>query len=184
MTEKNYNPEQKMIKSTKKQNVAVAKKEEKVNVPVKEEKTDSKKEVKPVVKKVKKEFACTNPINVPVSTKKAMAVCRFIKNKTIDHAIKDLEQVMAQKKAVPMKGEIPHRHGNIMAGRYPVRTAKEFILILKGLKGNSTMNGIENPVISEAVANWASRPYGRFGATKKKRTHLRIVAREKKEAKK
>jgi hypothetical protein len=49
---------------------------------------------------------------------------------------------------------------------------------LKGLKGNANVNGLNDPVISEAVANIASRPYGRFGRTRKKRTHLRIVARE------
>ena len=78
-----------------------------------------------------------------------------------------------------MKGEIPHRKGKrMMSGRFPVKASGEFITILKGLKGNSNVNGLEDPVISEASANLASRPFGRFGRTRKKRSHVRIIVRE------
>ena len=128
----------------------------------------------------KKDMAIVNMSNVPMSTKYSAAICKFIKNKSIEDAIADLEQVIVLKKAVPMKGEIPHRRGKgMMSGRFPVRASKSFISALKTLSGNALHNGLENPVIVEAVANIGERPYGRFGRVRKKRTHLRIVAKEK-----
>jgi ribosomal protein L22 len=94
-----------------------------------------------------------------------------------------LENVLKLRKAVPMKGEIPHRHGNIMAGRYPKNASIEFIKLLKSLLANANFNEMENPIISEAIANKAQRPFGKGGRTKKKRSHIKLIAREKKENK-
>lgn len=148
----------------------------------KEEKAEKKKETKP---KVKKTEAFVKENGIHVSTKKSMAFCKFIRGKRIDVAIKDLEEVAAMKKPVPMKGEIPHRKGEIMAGRYHTKTAKEFIRMLKRLAGNANVNGLENPVIHLAVPNIASRPHGSGGRVRRKRTNFLIIARERKlEAKK
>ncbi len=151
-------------------------------------KTGSKKEEKKgakEIKKPKKSEAVVNAKDVPISTKHSIAVCKFIKGKKIDDAIKELEQVVAMKKSVPMKGEIPHRKGKgVMSGRFPAKTAKNFIVFLKSLSGNATYNSVENPVIVEAVANMGSRPYGRFGRVRKKRTHIKIIAKEIKPAEK
>ena len=108
----------------------------------------------------------------------------FIKGKGIEKAINDLEEVISLKKPVPMKGEIPHRKG-MMSGRYPKKTAEHFIKLLKELSANANVNGLENTIISEAIANIASRPYSRFGRVRKKRTHVKIIVKEKiiKEAK-
>jgi ribosomal protein L22 len=154
------------------------KKEEKI-VETAKEKAEEKKEVKKETKKPKKE-AFVNSFNAHLSTKTSAYVCKFIKNKSIDDAISDLELVIVQKKVVPMKGEIPHRKGKgIMAGRYPRNAAEHFINLLKTLKGNSNVNGIEEPIIVEAVANLGERPFGKFGAIRRKRTHIRIVAKNK-----
>ena len=129
--------------------------------------------------KPKRTRAVVNGFNTPVSTKHSAAICRFIKRKKIQEAIKDLEQVARIKKPIPMKGEIPHRKGKIMSGRFPEKAAGEFIILLKSLSANSTHHGLENPVIVEAVANIGSRPFGRRGV-RRKRTHIRIVAEENK----
>ena len=67
-----------------------------------------------------------------------------------------------------------------MSGSFPIKTAKEFIIVLKGLLGNANVNEIDNPIITEAVANIASRPYSKFGRVRRKRTHLKLIAKEKK----
>jgi len=107
-----------------------------------------------------------------------MYICRFIKNKSIDKAILDLEQVIKLKRAIPFKGEIPHRKG-MMSGRYPVKASKLFINLLKGLKGNISVNNLDldKTVIYFASANWASRPLRREGR-KAKRTSVTLKARE------
>ena len=117
--------------------------------------------------------------NIPISTKHSAAICRFIKNKKIDSAISDLEAVLKFKKVVPMRGEIPHRHGKgMMSGRFPKKASENFIKLLKSLKANSNYNGLENPIIIGAVANIGERPFGRFGAVRKKRTHIKLVAKD------
>ena len=165
-------------------NLREEKKEEKIEAA--KEKAEEKKEAvsdkdrsKKETRKPKKE-AVVNSFNAHLSTKTSSYVCKFIKNKSIEDAISDLELVIVQKKVVPMKGEIPHRKGKgIMSGRYPRNAAEHFIKLLKTLKGNSNVNGIEEPIIVEAVANLGERPFGKFGAVRRKRTHIRIVAKNK-----
>ena len=151
--------------------------EDKPETEIKEKKEEKKKQP---IKKVKKEEVVINSKSVPISTKYSTSICKFIKGKRIGDAIRDLEEVTVLRKAVPMKGEIPHRKGKIMSGRFPKRAAKEFIVLLKGLAGNANNHEIDEPVITEAIANKASRPYGRFGRWQRKRTHITIKAREKK----
>lgn len=146
----------------------------------KEEKTEKK----PVQEKPKKTEAVVNAHNLPISTKYSAAICRFIKNKKIEDAIADLEQVLVLKKAVPMKGEIPHRKGKgIMSGRFPKKATQNFIRLLKSLLANANHNGLENPILVEAIANIGSRPYGKFGRVRKKRTHVKIKVKEEKKDK-
>jgi ribosomal protein L22 len=185
MTEKNYNPEQKHAKATNKME-KISKKEQKIaEVPkteVKKEKTEIKTDTKkPEVKKIKKDKAIIRGLGIPISSKQAFAICKFIKYKEVGHAIKELEEILLHKKALPMKGEIPHRRGKgMMSGRYPKNALNEFVKLLKSLNSNANVNEISNPIISEAFANFASRPYGKFGRIRKKRTNVLIVATEKK----
>jgi ribosomal protein L22 len=192
MTEKNYNPEQNQMKAMKKQQKA-----EKIETPIKKEETkveenkkteetkiEEKKEEKKTIQKkeiIKKDEAVVNGISLPISTKDSVAICRFIKGKTIEKAIADLEEVLKFKKAIPMKGEIPHRKGKgMMAGRYPVKPVGYFIKMLKNLRANAIANGMEEGIIAEAIPNRASRPYGRFGSIKRKRTHVLIRVKQRK----
>jgi ribosomal protein L22 len=167
----------------------IAKKEEKIAEKTekeaekleKSEKKEEKKEVKEKkIEKQKKTEAIVDLKSVPISTKQSIAVCRFIKGKKIENAIKELREVLMFKRAVPMKGEIPHRKGKIMSGRYPKKACENFIIILKSLQANANVNGLNDPVIVEAVPNQGSRPYGRYGRVRRKRTHIKIKAMEKK----
>jgi ribosomal protein L22 len=152
---------------------------------VSEEKKEEPKKLEKKVEKQKKTEAVVKGYNIPISTKKAAGICKFIKGKMVNKAIRDLENVLKLKKVVPMKGEYAHRKGKgISSGKYPQRASKNFIVLLKSLAANSS--DINEPVIVSAVANIGVRPFGRGGRTRKKRTHLEIIEREKKllEAKK
>lgn len=189
MTEKNYNPEQKQMKAMKKQEKAS---EQKIEAPVKkeevkkeetkvEEKKEEKKETKKQEKKIKRDYALVNGISLPISTIDSIFICKFIRGKTIEKAIADLEEVLNFKRAIPMTGEVPHRKGKgMMSGRYPIKAIEHFIKMLKNLNANAIVNGVENGIIVEAVPNKASQPYGRFGSIRRKRTHVRIKVMEKK----
>ena len=151
------------------------------NVEKKEiEGTEEKKEVKKHVhEKPKKTEAVVIAENLPISKKDSSAISKFIRGKRIEDAIKDLEDVLKFKRAVPMRGEIPHRRGKgMMSGRYPKKASENFIKLLKSLNANSIYNGLADPVVVEAFANIGVRPYGKFGAVRKKRTHIKIVAKD------
>lgn len=152
--------------------------ETKEKTDVKETKAD-KKSVAPVKKK---EEAIAVGQGLHISLKHSMYISSFIKRKSIDHALADLEEVRNLRKAVPFKGEIPHRsEPGMMSGRYPQSAAQSFIRVLKNLKGNAIASGLalDKTYISYACASWASRPLRR-GGRKAKRVHLVIKAQEKK----
>lgn len=195
MTEKQYAPtktEKKVSqkvetpKKSEELKKALPKQKEKIDEDKKEtnEKSEKKEKKKPEVKKVIKEEVSINAQNVHISSKKSFAICKFIKGKTIEKAIEDLEKVLDKKIAVPMKGEIPHKKSvkgvASGSGRYPQNATKEFIVLLKSLQGNANNHDVDEPVIVEAVANFGDRPLGRFGRWQRKRTHIKIKARSKK----
>ena len=148
--------------------------DEKTEVETKKE--EKKSNERPLEKKYE---AIAKGINLPLSKKQSMYICKFIKNKNIEKAILDLELVAKLKKAVPFKGEIPHRKGKIMSGRYPQKAAKLFIKLLKGLRGNILQNNLDldRTRISIASASWASRPL-RSGNRQGKRTNVLIRSKE------
>ncbi len=184
MTEKNYNPQQQTAKTMKKQEIAEQKIE---TAPVKKEDkkqegTEEKKEKKTIHKKeiVKKDNAVVNGISLPISTKTSAAICKFIRGKSIEKAITDLEEVLRFKKVIPMGAGFPHKKGKgVMAGRYHTKAVGYFIRMLKNLNANAVVNGVEEGIIVEAVPNRASQPYGRSGAVRRKRTHVKIKVAEK-----
>jgi ribosomal protein L22 len=140
-----------------------------------EKKSGKKKEEKP-----KKYEAFAKGLSFPMSKKHSMYISNAIKGKTIDEAIQYLQRVIAFKQAVPFKGEIPHRKGpGMMSGRYPINASKLYINLLKGLKGNAIVNGLEleRTRIVESCSNWASRPL-RTGGRAAKRTNVVIRAKE------
>lgn len=146
---------------------------------------ETKKDVKKKVERAKKEEAVVNAKNLPISTLFSIALCNFIRGKTIEKALADLDDVLTKKKAVPIKGEYAHKKGKGMSsGKYPKNASEQFIILIKSLRANSNYNGVENPIIIEAIANKASEPYGKFGRVRKKRTHVKLVAREKLEMEK
>jgi len=139
------------------------------------EQKEDKKEEKPAEPVVKGKFkeAVVNGKDLRISTKHAVAVCDFIRGKDVDVAIKELEEVENMKRAIPMKGEIPHRKG-MMSGRYPVKAVSNFIKLLKSVRANALYHDLELEKLKiYAMANVASRPQKRGGA-RFKRSHVQI----------
>jgi ribosomal protein L22 len=142
------------------------------------ESIEKKKKVTKII--ARKNFASAFGNNMPISKKQAVYICSFIKGKNIDSAIFSLQRVIDKKIAVPFKGEIPHRKGKgMMSGRYPAKASKLFINLLKGLKGNTIVNGMDsdNSVIYLASASWASRPLRR-NRRQFKRTNVILESKE------
>jgi len=157
--------------------------------PVKEEKktedkaTDKKDEAKKTETKKakpvtgpKRTEAVVNGRDLRISTKHSVAICKFIKDKNIDVALAQLDEVSKMKRAIPMSGEIPHRKGKgMMSGRYPLNAVKAFTMLLKSLKANAINHELDLENLKLAgMPNTASRPMKRFGSGKHKRAHVQI----------
>ena len=153
--------------------------EEKQDKKMVEEKQKETKEVKKEEKKIEKNpktEAIVNGSDLRISTKYSAAICKMIRGKRIEEAIKLLEEVLAFKRPVKMnKLEVPHKKGKgVMAGRYPINASKEFLRLLKQLQANAIVNELElEKGVLFCKANKASRPY-RSGGRQFKRTHLTL----------
>ncbi len=153
----------------------------------KENKTNEKADDKKSNLKIKKEKekpkrkreSIAYGTSYPISKKHSMFIGRMIKNRSIDEAIKMIEEVQKFKRAVPYVGEVPHRK-NLKggSGRYPIKASNFFIKLLKGLRGNSIVNGmdLDKTRIKIVSASWASRPKRSLG--KATRTNIILKARE------
>ena len=165
---------------SKEEKIEEKEKKEKVEAVGTAEKTEKEAEEKKekIVKKekVRKEKAIVNGRDLGISTKHSMAICKFIRGRKIENVVPELEKIINMKKALPMKGEIPHRKG-MERGRYPINACKVFVQLLKSLNANCQVNGIEYPCIAVAKADRASRPHRRFGG-RFKRTNVYLEARE------
>jgi large subunit ribosomal protein L22 len=100
--------------------------------------------------------------NLPISHKHATEVGRFIKGDTVETARRKLEQVIDKDQPVPYKrfnSEQAHKHGDMDAGRYPVKTAKEILTLLNSAESNAVHEGLpeEDLVVTGFMANQGSR---------------------------
>ena len=161
----------------------------KVHDGKKPEKVEETKVVEPKAEKKKVEVkkgekkteAVVNGNDLAIGRKHAVALSNFIRGKDIDVAIKMLEDVIKYKRAVPMRGEIPHRKG-MMSGRYPIKGAKIYIALLKSLKANAMVNELELEKYKLFIMpNRAARPYKRYGQGRFKRSHvtIKLISRQK-----
>jgi len=119
--------------------------------------------------------------DLSISKKHSIAICNAIRYKELKDAQKLLELVIRKKKAIIMRGEIPHRAVIGRGGRYPVKAAEHFIKLLKELRANAAVKGINDElIITKAVANKASRQHRStrmaYGRKKFKRTHVELEA--------
>ena len=164
----------------KKINVDAVKGEEKVEVKVDTSK-DVGKEKKVEKKSLKKDVAVANGFSLRVSPKQCVYVCKIIRGKSPEAAIKRLQDVIDEKRPVPMAGlEVGHKKGRGLAGgKFPKNACRAIIDIVKQVRANAVVAEIDNPVISVAKSDRASAPYRRAGQ-RAKRTHIHIEVRDRK----
>jgi ribosomal protein L22 len=153
--------------------------------------TETKTETKPVEKPgIKKEYAVVYGKDLPLSYKMSGAICRFIKNKNPEKCIELLELVRMQRMSIPVRGESAHRKdqkNGYARGKYPEKSSRFFIKLLKSLIANAKVNNLdtEKIIITIAKADKASNPIRgtRLGLGRKKfkRAHIFIKVEEKKD---
>ncbi|MBU0457099.1 MAG: 50S ribosomal protein L22 [Nanoarchaeota archaeon] len=122
--------------------------------------------------------------NLPVSTKQCIEICSSLRYKNTTYAKKFLEDVIALRKPVPFKKfyrDVGHKKGNISAGRFPQKAAKEILSLVKSVEANAQVKGLatSNLKITKIFANQASIPLtGGRNRSGTKRTHVEIEVKE------
>ena len=129
--------------------------------------------------------AKVNGMDLPISTKQAIEVCKLLKGKSLEKSRKILQAVIDMEKPVPYtrhNKNVGHRPGRIAAGRYPQKASREILKLVNSLEANAEKKGLNVKAlyISTIMPNYASRPmhFGRLRQRKTKRTHIQIIAEE------
>lgn len=124
-------------------------------------------------------------VSLPVSTKFSVEICRWIRNRRLEEARKMLEEVIKLNKAVPFKRynwNLGHKKTSNGPGRYPIKTSKEVLKLLKSVEANAQFTGLntQSLVINHICAHKASSHwhYGRHRGRKMKRTTIEVVVKE------
>ncbi len=132
-----------------------------------------------------KKMARSMGVALPISTKKAVELCNFVRGRQLNKAVTLLEGVLTEKIAVPFrkyaKGGTGHKPG-IGPGRYPKNVATEVIKLLRQAEANAKVKGLDTGslVISSILANKGAHSwhYGRKKRRMMKRTHVEVVVSE------
>lgn len=126
-----------------------------------------------------------------ISHKHAREVGHKIKGMTLETARDYLNRVATLQSAVPMsrfKNQVGHKSDpGVMAGRYPQKTAKEFIKLLDSLEMNADYKGMDFDRLKivnitthkgTLVKRFIPRAMGRATPKNNVLTHVEIVAME------
>lgn len=126
-----------------------------------------------------------------ISHKHAREVAVSIKGLSIEKARDYLIAVIDKKRAVPFgryKNQVGHKADpGVMSGRYPQKTAKEFIKVLDNLESNAEYKGMDldrlrivNATVHKGVVvkRFIPRAMGRATPKNNVLTHVELVAKE------
>ena len=127
-----------------------------------------------------------------ISHKHARETAKAIKGLTLEKARDYMLSVVAKERAIPFrrfKNQVGHRSDpGMMSGRYPEKTAGEFLKLLDNLESNAEYKGMDldrlkivNATIHKGrlVKRFIPRAQGRATPKNNVLTHIELVAQEK-----
>ncbi len=126
-----------------------------------------------------------------ISHKHAREIAVQIKGLSIEKARDYLQSVVNKQRAVPFrryKNQVGHRSDpGVMSGRYPQKSATEFIKLLDNLESNAEYKGMDldrlkivNATVHKGVLikRFIPRAFGRATPKNNVLTHIELVAQE------
>ncbi|MFP4423721.1 MAG: 50S ribosomal protein L22 [Candidatus Woesearchaeota archaeon] len=131
---------------------------------------------------IKENTAKALALNAGVSTKQAIEVCNFIRGKPLARAKKELEEIIAHKRPLPMRRfnqeGAGHKPG-IGPGKYPENTCSAIHDLLENAESNAKFKGLDitKLKIIHILANRGPQQmrHGRKRGVVAKRTHLEVI---------
>ncbi len=132
-----------------------------------------------------KKMARAHGIALPISMKKTVELCNFIRGKELPKAVSLLEGVLEERVAIPFrkyaKGGTGHKPG-IGPGRYPKKACTEVIKLLRQAQANAKNKGLDtaNLVVNSILAKKGAQTwhFGRQRRRMMKRTHVEVTVME------
>jgi len=125
-------------------------------------------------------------VSLPISRKKSILVCQFIRGENLQKAKKMLTEVMNLAKAVPFN-RYPNGPGHkpgMASGRYPAKTCKYILALLESAEANAQFKGLSTAdlVVRHIITQQGPKTwhYGRQTRRRAKRNHVEIVLEERK----
>ncbi len=124
-----------------------------------------------------------------ISPKHAIEICKEIKHRPLGSAKTILEDVVALKRAIPMRSynhDVGHRPG-MGPGRYPKRAASELLKLLEDAESNASYKGLDTERLVVAhmaahrgrvISGSTPRAYGRFSAKNVETVTVEVVLQE------
>lgn len=126
-----------------------------------------------------------------ISHKHAREIAKAIKGMSLEKARDYLQDVISKKRAVPFKrykNQVGHKSDpGVMSGRYPEKSATEFLKVLDNLESNAEYKGMDldrlkivNAVVHKGVLikRFIPRAMGRATPKNNVLTHVELVAQE------
>ena len=126
-----------------------------------------------------------------VSYKASVELLREIRGKRLEDAERLLQDVIALKRPVSFRryhGKVGHRRGKGFGpGRYPVKVAKEVLKILKNVKNNAEVKGLDTEklwIVHAAahkgmkIRKYMPRAFGRATPYFEQLVHIEIAVEE------
>lgn len=123
-----------------------------------------------------------------ISPKASVEVCRAIRGMMVEDAAQFLEEVISLKRPVSYHrytGQVGHRKGRKFgAGRYPKKTAKAILDVIKHAQHNAEYKGLDSDNMRIAhisssrgmtVEGYIPRAHGRSSPFNHERTNIEVV---------
>ncbi len=123
--------------------------------------------------------------DLSISSKQAIEICSYLRNKPLARAKVILQNVIVKKEAIPFRrftNAVGHRKGPLGAGRYPMKASKAILALLESAETNAQTKGLNTGQLEivHICAHRAHAPvhYGRQRGRQFKRSHVEVVVKE------
>jgi len=127
--------------------------------------------------------------DIPVSPKMSREICGMIRGMKVAAAVKTLEEVIELRRAVPLKRfnkRVSHKAG-VGPGRYPQKTAKAILGVVKNAAANAEYKGLEtddmiittiSASLGQTIPGHMPRAHGRATQWNQQTVNVEVIIEE------
>ncbi len=125
----------------------------------------------------------------PISPKDSREICRMLRRKKVEDAVKILEEIIALKRPVPFRrynSGVPHKPG-VGPGRYPEKSAKAILDVLESARHNAEYKGLDADNmrirviaahLGRTTAGYMPRAHGRSTQWNQQTVNIEVILEE------